>query len=53
MMKEDNGIFFSIEAAFGLIPIKIIIMTVSIQILIILILIWKNNIFKRHKIQQN
>ena len=29
MMKEDNGIFFSIEAALGLIPIIIIIMTVS------------------------
>ncbi len=29
MIKEDNGIFFSIEAALGLIPIIIIIMTIS------------------------
>ena len=29
MIKEDNGIFFSMEAALGLIPIIIILMTVS------------------------
>lgn len=29
MINEDNGIFFSIETALGLIPIIIILMTVS------------------------
>jgi len=29
MIKEDNGIFFSIDATLGLIPIIIILMTVS------------------------
>jgi len=29
MINEDNGIFFSIETALGLIPIIIILMTIS------------------------